>query len=131
MAIKPFLILGLLLLIALPILLLFLPIPIITVTGNTGVGAGRSKDPSVISYLADLSQRVLTSEECLERFICKLPKAPEPYQKQAKQLWDSYGETVIKSHRLSRGLGAYFDTNKEKNRVFKCNQRFQCSNKFM
>lgn len=99
-------------------------------TPGTG-RASKTKDPSVLQYLTDLSQRVLTSEECLERFLCKLPKAPEPYQKKARSLWDSYGGAVVKNSRVARGIEAYFDSAKEKNRVFKCNQRFQCSNKFL
>ena len=132
LAVKPFLILGLLILIAIPVLLLLLPIPIITITGQPAlVRAGRSTSSQLTSYLTQLSGKVLNSEECLERIICKLPQPPEKYQTKAKLIWDEYGSRMVTSPRVSRGLNAYFEGSSQKNRNLKCNQRFKCSNKYL
>ncbi|CAL8110806.1 unnamed protein product [Orchesella dallaii] len=130
LAVKPFLILGLLILIALPILFLLLPIPIVTITGQAGqVRSGRSSQ--IATYLTQLSGKVLNSEECLERIICKLPQAPEKYQTRAKLIWDEYGMKLVKNERVSRGLEAYFEGSSQKNKNLKCNQKFKCSNKYL
>lgn len=130
LVVKPFLILGLLLLIALPVLFLLLPIPIITITGQPSV-LRSARSSQIASYLTQLSGKVLNAEECLERVICKLPQAPEKYQTRAKLMWDEYGSKVLKNERVSRGLNAYFETPSQKNKNLKCNQRFKCSNKYL
>lgn len=133
LVVKPFLILGLLLLIAIPVLLLLLPIPIITITGQpTTFRSGKSAQ--LTSYLTQLTGKVLNAEECLERVICKLPQPPEKYQTKAKLIWDQYGSRIVTHPRMSRGLNAYFDSSSEtakQNRNLKCDQKFKCSNKYL
>jgi len=138
-ALKPLLLIGLALLLAIPILLFFLPIPIITVSnlpslgGSGGDGnASRQYGPQGMfsTYLSTISDRVLNSEECLERIICKLPQAPNKFQGKAKILWETYGKKYFTNMRLHRAMNAYFDESAGRSRISKCNQKFKCSNKF-
>lgn len=130
LTIKPFLIIGLLLLIAVPVLLLLLPIPIITITGQPAVLRSARSSP-ITSYITELSGKVLNAEECLERIICKLPQAPEKYQSKAKIIWNEYGSKLVTNSRVARGVNAYFETASQKNKNLKCDQRFKCSNKYL
>lgn len=128
--VKPFLILGLLILIAIPVIALLVPLPIITITGQPSVFRS-ARSSQLATYLTQLSGKVLNAEECLERIICKLPHAPEKYQTKAKLIWDEYGNKMVSNERVSRGLNAYFETNSQKNKNLKCDQRFKCSNKYL
>ncbi|CAG7823969.1 unnamed protein product [Allacma fusca] len=139
LALKPLLLLGLLLLLGIPLLLLFLPIPIITVSNLPGLSSGteptsrvRQYGQSMLSsYISQISDRVLNSEECLERLICKMPQVPGKFQGKAKILWEQYGKKFFSSHRVQRALNAYFDEVSGRSRISKCNQKFKCSNKFL
>jgi hypothetical protein len=132
LALKPFLIFGLLLLVLLPLLILFLPIPIITIPTPGGREGREGRGHQLASAVSSLTQKVLGSEECLERILCKIPPVPKKFQGQAKGLWEEYGPKVIQSPRITRGLDAYFNSTdvEAKHRAFKCNQQFKCSNKF-
>lgn len=90
-----------------------------------------ARSSKIGTYLTELSGKVLNSEECLERIICKLPHAPEKYQSRVKLVWDEYGSKMVANERVSRGLNAYFETSSQKNKSLKCNQRFKCSNKYL
>jgi hypothetical protein len=135
LAIKPLLIIGGLLLLTLPLLILFLPIPIITLAppaaGGRTARSGPGISAALSSAMTSLSEKVLNSEECLERVLCKMPVVvPTKFQTQAKSLWTEYGPKFVKQPRVQRGLTAYFDSTETKHRAFKCNQKFKCTNKF-
>lgn len=128
--VKPLLIFGLLLLLLLPLLILFLPIPIITIPTTPTVREGRARQ--LASAVTSLTQKVLGSEECLERILCKIPPVPTKFQGQARELWKKYGPKVAKFPRIANGLHAYFESTdmEKKHRAAKCNEQFKCSNKF-
>ena len=143
LAIKPLLIIGLLLLLAVPLLLFFLPIPIITVSNLPGLMATSTGDgnngqrqyptaPSMFSsYLSSITERVLSSDECLERIICKLPQAPHKFQGKAKIFWETYGKKYFSNARIHRAMNAYFEESTGRSRINKCNQKFKCAHKFI